>query len=203
MLPLSHDEVVHGKGSLLEKMAGDDWQKFANLRLLLGYQYGLPGKKLLFMGAEIAQRSEWSHERSLDWHVREYPTHEGVWRWVKRCNDLYSAQSALHRDDAGGQDFTWLSCDDAEQSVLIWRRGEGNEELVMVANFTPVPRDDYQIPVTASSSWRVLANSDDQEYGGSGYPTNVQVVALGHEHGGTVVAMSLPPLSLVVLQRRD
>ena len=203
MLPLSHDEVVHGKGNLLAKMAGDDWQKFANLRLLLGYQYCLPGKKLLFMGSELAQRNEWSHESSLDWHLREYPAHEGVWRWVKRCNDLYRAQSALHLDDAGGQDFSWLSCDDAEQSVLIWRRGEGNEELVMVANFTPVPRDDYQIPVSASSSWRVLANSDDPEYGGSAYPTNVQVVAMGHENGGTVVAMSLPPLSLVVLQRKN
>ena len=125
-----------------------------------------------------------------------------MWRWTQRCNDLYLSQSALHRDDAGGQDFTWLSCDDAEQSVLIWRRGEGDEELVVVANFTPVPRDDYHVAVSASSSWRVLANSDDEEYGGSGYPTNVQVLALGPDQGGTVVRMSLPPLALVVLQRR-
>ena len=203
MLPLSHDEVVHGKGSLLSKMAGDDWQGFANLRLLLGYQYALPGKKLLFMGAEFAQRGEWNHERSLDWHLRESPAHEGVWAWLQRCNQLYASQSALHRDDAGTEDFTWLSCDDAEQSVLIWRRGEGDEELVMVANFTPVPRDDYVIPVSASSSWRVLANSDEPLYGGSGYATNVQVVAWGDQTGGTVVRMSLPPLALVVLQRRN
>ncbi|MBW4029566.1 MAG: 1,4-alpha-glucan branching protein GlgB [Acidobacteria bacterium] len=204
MLPLSHDEVVHGKGSLLSKMSGDDWQSFANLRLLLGYQYTLPGKKLVFMGAELAQRSEWSHERSLDWHLLEHPAHEGVRRWLKRCNDLYVAQPALHRDDAGVEDFSWLSCDDAERSVLIWRRGEGDEELVVVANFTPVPRDDYQVAVSASSSWRVLANSDDEEYGGSGYPTQVHVVALGahQDQGGTVVRMSLPPLALVVLQRR-
>ncbi len=202
MLPLSHDEVVHGKGSLLSKMAGDDWQSFANLRLLLGYQYALPGKKLLFMGGELAQRSEWSHERSLDWHLRDYGAHEGVWRWVKRCNELYATHSALHRDDARAQDFTWLSCDDAARSVLVWRRGEGEEELVVVANFTPVPRDEYEVSVSASSSWRVLVNSDDEEYGGSGYPTNVHVVALGPDGGGTVVRMSLPPLSLVVLQRR-
>ena len=203
MLPLSHDEVVHGKGSLLSKMAGDAWQEFANLRLLIGYQYALPGKKLLFMGAEFAQRSEWNHEASLDWHVLDFAAHEGVRRWTKRCNEIYSTRGALQRDDAGGQDFTWLSCDDAEQSVLIWRRGEGDEELVVVANFTPVPRDEYQIPVSASSSWRVLANSDDEEYAGSGYPTNVHVVALGAEHEGTVVRMSLPPLSLVVLQRKN
>jgi len=203
MLPLSHDEVVHGKGSLLAKMAGDSWQQFANLRLLLGYQFGLPGKKLLFMGAEIAQRSEWNHDSSLDWHVRDYPDHEGVRRWVQRCNALYVAQRGLHRDDSLGEDFAWLSCDDADQSVLIWRRGVGEEELVMVANFTPVPRDDYEIPVSSSSSWRVLANSDDLEYGGSGYPTNVHVVALGGTHGGTVVRMSLPPLALVVLQRKN
>ena len=203
MLPLSHDEVVHGKGSLLEKMPGDDWQRFANLRLLLGYQYALPGKKLLFMGDEFAQRSEWNHERSLDWHVRAYPAHEGVWRWVRCCNEMYSAESALHRDDAGGQDFSWLSCDDALQSVLIWRRGEGGQELVVVANFTPVPRDEYVIPVASSSSWRVLANSDDPEFGGSGYPTEVRTVEREGESGATVVRMSLPPLALVVLARRS
>ena len=203
MLPLSHDEVVHGKGSLLAKMSGDDWQSFANLRLLVGYQFTLPGKKLLFMGAEFAQRGEWDHEESLDWHVRQYPAHEGVWRWVRRCNEVYASQSALHRDDASGQDFSWVANDDTEQSVLIWRRGEGDEELVVVANFTPLPRDDYQMPVSSSDSWRVLANSDDHDYGGSGYPTNVRVVAVGDANGGTVVRMSLPPLSLVVLQRHN
>ena len=203
MLPLSHDEVVHGKGSLLSKVSGDAWQEFANLRLLLGYQYGLPGKKLLFMGGEFAQRAEWHHERSLDWHLRDSPAHEGVRRWAQRCNELYATERALHLDDAGGQDFTWLSCDDAEQSVLIWRRGEGEEELVFAANFTPVPRDEYQIPVSASSSWRVLVNSDDVDYGGTGYPTQVHVVAMGAGHEGTVVRMSLPPLAVVVLQRRN
>ena len=196
MMPLSHDEVVHGKGSLLTKMAGDDWGAFANLRLLYGYQYTLPGKKLLFMGAELAQRSEWNHESSLDWHLRQYPAHEGVWRWLRRCNELYVTQPALARDDASGEDFTWLHCDDAENSVLIWRRGTGQRELVIVANFTPVPRDDYQIPVTGE--WTVLANSDDVDYGGSGYPTDLLE---GPGGPSDTLRMSLPPLAVVVLQR--
>ena len=196
MMPLSHDEVVHGKGSLLAKMAGDDWGQFANLRLLFGYQYTLPGKKLLFMGAELAQRSEWDHESSLDWHLRDSPAHEGVGRWLRRCNEIYATSPALARDDASGEDFAWLSCDDAENSVLVWRRGSGDEELVVVANFTPVPRDDYQLPV--SGEWSVLANSDDPDYGGSGYPTRLVSEAASSRQS---LRLCLPPLAVVILQR--
>jgi alpha-1,4-glucan:alpha-1,4-glucan 6-glycosyltransferase/4-alpha-glucanotransferase len=203
MLPLSHDEVVHGKGSLLAKMSGDEWQKRANLRLLFGYQYTIPGKKLLFMGDEFAQTSEWDHERSLDWHLLADAGHRGVASWVRRLNSLYANETALHRDDATGEDFAWLSCDDASQSVLIWRRGSGDEELVMLANFTPVPRDDYEIPVTASSAWAVVANSDDPDFGGSGYLRVREFPASrdgSDRHGLRVV---LPPLSLVVLKRKS
>ena len=199
MLPLSHDEVVHGKGSLLAKMSGDEWQKRANLRLLLGYQFATPGKKLLFMGDEFAQTSEWDHDRSLDWHLLDTVEHQGVARWVKRLNAMYASESALQRDDASGDDFSWLSCDDSEQSVLIWRRGHGDEELVVLANFTPVPRDDYEIPVSGSSHWNIIANSDDIDFGGSGYlgERDLPVRPTGGQ-----IRLSLPPLALVVLKKR-
>ncbi len=203
MLPLSHDEVVHGKGSLVAKMPGDEWQALANLRLLLGYQFTIPGKKLLFMGAELGQWGEWSHERSLDWHLLERAGNAALRHWVARLNALYRAEAVLHRDDASWVDFDWLSCEDAAQSVLVWRRGEGERELVMVANFTPVPRERYEFPVTSAGAWSVLVNSDDRHYGGSGYAVGDDLVAHVGANGGNVLAMSLPPLSLVVLQRRS
>ena len=201
MLPLSHDEVVHGKGSLLAKMPGDDWQARANLRVLLGYQFTIPGKKLLFMGAEFAQRDEWSHERSLDWHLLDAATHDGVRRWVVRLNELYRDEGGLHRDDASEHDFAWLVGDDAPRSVFAWRRGEGERSLVVVANLTPVPRGDYALPAPAPGPWRILANSDDETYGGSGYPLGDSLTANDDGHGGNVLAMNLPPLAIVVLGR--
>jgi alpha-1,4-glucan:alpha-1,4-glucan 6-glycosyltransferase/4-alpha-glucanotransferase len=201
ILPLSHDEVVHGKGSLLAKMAGDQWQQRANLRLLFGYQYTIPGKKLLFMGDEFAQASEWDHDKSLDWHLLESVEHQGVARWVRRLNALYRDHAALHRDDASAGDFAWLSCDDAPQSVLIWRRGTGDGELVVIANFTPVPRDNYEFQVSPSERWAVAANSDELVYGGSGYLTSGEFTASADDHFGNVLRVSLPPLSLVVLRR--
>lgn len=201
MLPLSHDEVVHGKGSLLAKMAGDEWQKRANLRLLFGYQYTIPGKKLLFMGDEFAQGAEWDHERSLDWHLLESVEHRGVAGWVRRLNELYRDSAALHRDDASTEDFAWLSCDDAAQSVLAWRRGTADEELVVLANFTPVPRDEYDVPVASGAKWTVAANSDDHDYGGSGYLTRTEFTSSADGHAGYVLRASLPPLSLLVLRR--
>ena len=202
MLPLSHDEVVHGKGSLLAKMPGDEWQKRANLRLLFGYQYTIPGKKLLFMGDEFAQVGEWSHEQSLDWHLLESPEHLGVARWVQRLNAVYHDFAALHRDDASPDDFGWLSCDDASQSVLIWRRGTGDDELIMLANFTPVPRDDYEVPISSGADWIVLANSDEGRYGGSDYLSEMVFTSARHEHSGFVLRATLPPLSLVILRRK-
>jgi len=203
MLPLSHDEVVHGKGSLLGKMPGDEWQARANLRLLLGYQFTIPGKKLLFMGAELGQWSEWSHERSLDWHLLEHSDHEGMRRWVERLNEIYRVEEALHLDDASWPDFGWLSSDDAAQSVLVWRRGEGEGQVVVVANFTPVPRVDYEFPVPSTGAWSLIANSDDVRFGGSGYPCGDEWTTLVDAAGASVVRMSLPPLSLVALRRRS
>ena len=197
VLPLSHDEVVHGKGSLLEKMPGDDWQKRANLRLLLGYQYAMPGKKLLFMGAEFAQYNEWNHDASLDWHLMDDPSHAGVATWLAVLNDLYRTSASLHRDDRRWEGFEWISCDDADQSVLVWRRGVGDDELVVCANFTPVPREHYEVSVGSDQSWRVLANSDDVAYGGSGFLTHDEFTS-----SDSTLRLTLPPLALVVLGRR-
>ena len=200
MLPLSHDEVVHGKGSLLAKMPGDEWRQRANLRLLLGYQFTIPGKKLLFMGDELGQRDEWSHERSLDWHLLDEPGHEGLARWVVRLNELYRDEVELHLDDASVADVGWLA-EDVERSVLAWRRGEGEGLLVVVANFTPVPRDGFTVPAPAPGPLTVLANSDDERFGGSGYEPSDGLIARDDGLGGSVLAMNLPPLAVVVWGR--
>lgn len=170
VLPLSHDEVVHGKGSLLSKMPGDYWQKFANLRLLYGYMYGQPGKKLLFMGAELAQWNEWYHEVSLDWHLLEYPSHAGIQRWLADLNRVYREQPALHEIDFDWRGFSWIDCGDFDASVLSFiRRGQRPEDLILViCNFTPVPRFHYRVGVPQGGFWREILNSDATLYGGSG-----------------------------------
>jgi alpha-1,4-glucan:alpha-1,4-glucan 6-glycosyltransferase/4-alpha-glucanotransferase len=202
VLPLSHDEVVHGKGSLLGRMAGDEWQQFANLRLLFGYQFTQPGKKLLFMGGEFAQRSEWDHDASLDWHLLDAPSHQGVSAWVRKLNSLYRSEPALHRDDLPDSGFAWIDCEDRAQSVLCYERRDGSGGvLVAVANFTPVPRDGYRVGMPHAGRWEVLANSDAAEYGGSAYrvPESFEATPTpwhGRDHSASLV---LPPLAIVVL----
>jgi 1,4-alpha-glucan branching enzyme len=170
VLPLSHDEVVHGKSSLLSKMPGDDWQKFANLRLLLGYMYAMSGKKLLFMGGEFGQRGEWNHEESLEWNLLAYAPHQGLQRWVRDLNALYRREPALYKLDCDPAGFEWVDAGDAESSVISWiRKAPGDESPVLiVCNFTPVPRMGYRLGVPHSGMWRELLNSDATEYGGSG-----------------------------------
>jgi 1,4-alpha-glucan branching enzyme len=197
VMALSHDEMVHGKGSLFTKMAGDDWQRFASLRLLYGYQYGLPGKKLLFMGSEFAQIREWDHERSLDWHLLADPRHEGVRRWVQALNEIYRGERSWWGDDASEMDFGWVSCDDVDQSILAWRRGVGERATYVVANFTPVPRENYVIHFPGEGEMVVLAHSDQAIYGGSGYPASAEAPNLGSE-----VRLRLPPLGVMVLTRK-
>ena len=205
VLPLSHDEVVHGKGSLLGRMAGDEWQKFANLRLLYGYQFTQPGKKLLFMGGEFGQRSEWNHDTSLDWHLFEAPNHQGVSCWVRRLNELYRSEASLHRDDLADGGFAWIDCEDRAQSVLCYERHDGNGGvLVVVANFTPVPREGYRVGMPHAGSWDLVVNGDAAEYGGSGYPVAESVEATpmpwhGREYSASLV---LPPLALIVMRPR-
>jgi len=204
MLPLSHDEVVHGKGSLIAKMPGDDWQKFANLRLLYGYMYAQPGKKLLFMGGEFGQWREWDHERSLDWHLLDNPMHSGLRLWVGDLNRVLRDEKALHELDFEPGGFSWIDCTDADQSVVsLIRRGRlASDVVVGVFNFTPVPRHNYQIGVPQAGWWRELLNGDAPVYGGSGQGNlgGVEAVPVsmhGHRHSLT---LTLPPLAALFLK---
>jgi 1,4-alpha-glucan branching enzyme len=202
MLPLSHDEVVHGKGSLIGKMPGDEWQKFANLRLLHSLMYVQPGKKLLFMGGEFGQWREWNHDRSLDWHLLELPLHAGARRLVQDLNRLYREAPALHELDHDPAGFEWVDCNDADQSVLsLLRKGRGTSDVLLaVLNFTPVPREGYRIGVPAAGEWREVLNTDATLYGGSGMG-NFGALATQPEpwHGREQsLAITVPPLAMVV-----
>src|SRR5437868_10226565 len=202
VLPLSHDEVVHGKGSLIGKMPGDEWQQFASLRLLFGYMWTHPGKKLLFMGGEFGQRREWQHDESLEWHVLQYPLHAGVQRWVRDLNRLYRCTPALHQLDFSAGGFQWIDCDDADVSVISFlRRGAAGELALVACNFTPVPREAYRIGVPRGGRWRERLNSDAADYGGSGQGNLGALEAAlrtahGHDHS---LDLRLPPLAVVVL----
>ncbi|MBM4414275.1 MAG: 1,4-alpha-glucan branching protein GlgB [Chloroflexi bacterium] len=200
-LALSHDEVVHGKGSLLAKMPGDRWQQFANLRLLYGYMYAQSGKKLLFMGGEIAQWREWGYERELDWYLLDDPMHRGVQQLVSDLNHLHVTEPALHQLDFDPWGFHWIACDDADQSVVsILRRGhEGTRNVVVVGNFTPVPRYHYRIGVPAHGNWQIICNSDDTKYGGSGAMTHLVSEAVPCHGMPASVVLTLPPLATVYL----
>jgi 1,4-alpha-glucan branching enzyme len=201
VLPLSHDEVVHGKGSLLNKMPGDEWQKFANLRLLFAYMYAQPGKKLLFMGGEFGQSREWSHDRALDWELLQYPVHRGVQSWVRDLNHLYRDHPALHDLEFEPSGFEWVDCNDAPESVIsLLRKGPTPRETILVAcNFTPVPREGYQVGVPLGGRWRELLNSDGSEYAGSGIGNGGGAVAEAKAHHGRKYSMKivLPPLAAV------
>jgi len=202
VLPLSHDEVVYGKGSLIGKMHGDEWQQFANLRLLFGYMWGHPGKKLLFMGGEFGQRSEWHHDGSLDWHVLQYPLHAGMQNWVRELNRFYRAATPLHALDFSWEGFEWIDCTDSESSVIAFlRKSAGGELVLVVCNFTPALRTDYRIGVPRGGFWRERLNSDAAEYGGSGVGNFGGVVAAplpahGRFHS---LALRLPPLGVLFL----
>jgi 1,4-alpha-glucan branching enzyme len=170
VLPLSHDEVVHGKGSLLRQMPGDDWQKFANLKLMFGYMFGQPGKKLLFMGGEFGQWDEWYHEKSLDWHLLSYPAHVGVKKWVEDLNRVYRQEPALNELDLDPAGFQWIDCTDVDHSVVSFlRRGKTTGDLILVvANFTPVTHANYRVGAPRNGYWQELLNGDAPIYGGSG-----------------------------------
>lgn len=199
VLPLSHDEVVHLKGSLLRKMPGDDWQKVANLRLLLGYMWSQPGKKMIFMGAEIAQWDEWNFSNSLDWHLLEYEPHDGVQKWVKDLNRLYRAERALHELDFDPDGFEWISCNDAAASTLSFiRKARTTEDMILVVcNFTPVTRVGYRVGAPRQGFWAEALNSDASRYGGSGQGNEGGVQAEPTPYDGRPYSLSLtlPPLA--------
>ncbi len=205
MLSLSHDEVVHGKGSLLRKMPGDDWQKFANLRLLFGYMFGQPGKKLNFMGSEIGQWDEWDHEKSVDWHLLSWAPHQGIQKWMQDLNAMYKSEPALYEDDFSYHGFEWIDCGDWEGSVLFFLRktADRSQDIVVVCNFTPVLRESYRVGVPYAGMWRELLNSDATIYGGSGEGNAGRVhteyyAAHGREHS---LNLRLPPLSVTFFKR--
>lgn len=203
-LPLSHDEVVYGKYSLINKMQGDEWQQFANLRLLYAYMYGHPGAKMLFMGAEFAQRHEWQHDFSLDWHELDHPLHSGVQKLVKDLNALYKNEPALYERNFSPEGFEWLDFQDSANSVLTWLR-KGNKEsdsLIFVANFTPVVRENYRIGMAKRGYYREIFNSDASKYGGSDLKTDPELETVpisfhGREHS---LSLFLPPLAIVVFK---
>ena len=205
VLPLSHDEVVHGKGSLLAKMPGDRWQKFANLRAYFAFMYAHPGKKLLFMGAEFAQEAEWNHDRSLDWHLLRDPAHAGVQMLVRDLNRVYRQKRALHQVDFEPQGFEWIDHNDRDHSALSFiRRGENLEEfIVVICNFTPVPRHDYRIGVPRLGHYREVINTDSTYYGGSniGNPDGGVHAKETSAHGRSFsLTLTLPPLATLILE---
>ncbi len=207
ILPLSHDEVVHGKGSLLGKMPGDRWQKFANLRAYLAFMWTHPGKKLLFMGGEFGQEREWSHDRALDWHLLEQAEHAGLRRLVADLNRLYAGTAALHRLDCAPEGFQWIDASDVDSSVVSFlRKGvQGDPPVLVVCNFTPVPRDDYRIGVPHEGAWREVLNSDAACYGGAGLGNMGRVFAEAQRwHGQPAsVRLTLPPLATLALVPGD
>ncbi|MGE4045799.1 MAG: 1,4-alpha-glucan branching protein GlgB [Acetobacteraceae bacterium] len=207
MLPLSHDEVVYGKGSLIRKMPGDDWQRFANLRAYFGFMWGHPGKKLLFMGGEIAQWSEWNHDAAIEWNLLDFPTHTGVQRLVRDLNTVYRAHPALFQRDAASTGFRWVIGDDSANSVFAFLRYGNDEErpVLIVCNFTPVPRTGYRVGVPRPGYWREILNSDAAVYGGSNLGNGGGVHSAPHFVHGEAQALSLtvPPLSTLYLALDD
>src|SRR3989338_6377370 len=205
LLSLSHDEVVHGKGSLAGKMQGDDWQKFANLRLLLGYMYAHPGKKLMFMGGEFAQWKEWYHEESLDWSLAQYGRHQNIQLWVKDLNRLYRSEPALYELDFESRGFEWIDCKDYEKSVVSFlRKGRSPGDMIFaVCNFTPTPRYKYRIGAPSGGFWKELINSDAEEYGGSGLGNfgGVEAECLPMHGKEFSFSLTLPPLAIVIFKK--
>jgi 1,4-alpha-glucan branching enzyme len=202
VLPLSHDEVVHGKGALIGRMPGDEWQQFASLRLLFGYMWTHPGKKLLFMGGEFGQRREWQHDESLEWHVLQYPLHAGVQRWVRDLNRLLVGTPSLHEQDFVDGGFQWIDCDGADVSVIAFlRKGRDGDPVLVACNFTPVPREAYRLGVPRGGIWRERLNSDAGVYGGSDLGNLGALAAEATPAHGQAqsLSMRLPPLAIVVL----
>jgi 1,4-alpha-glucan branching enzyme len=204
VLPISHDEVVHGKGSLLTKMPGDGWQKFANLRAYYGFMWGHPGKKLLFMGQEFAQGAEWNFNQSLDWHQLDVPPHQGVRALVRDLNRIYRETPALYVRDCEPEGFAWIIGDDSVNSVFAWvRKGaEGDAPVVVISNMTPVPREGYRVGLPAAGTWDEILNTDAGVYGGSGVGNggSVQAAADGAHGQPASASVTLPPLATIYLR---
>jgi 1,4-alpha-glucan branching enzyme len=206
ILPLSHDEVVHGKGSLIAKMPGDEWQRFANLRAYYGFMWAHPGKKLLFMGAEIAEWGEWNHDGEVSWRLLDSPRHKAVQTLVRDLNRVYATEAALHATDADPAGFSWAVADDRENSVFAFLRygPDGASSVLAVSNMTPVPREAYRIGVPSDGFWEEILNTDSAIYGGGNIGNGGGLVAepvAAHGHSWSL-ALTLPPLATIYLARR-
>ena len=200
-LPFSHDEVVHGKGSMLNKMRGDEWQRFANLRLLYTFMFAYPGKKLLFMGNEFGQGTEWNFKKDLDWYVLDYPHHSGLQTLVKDLNHLYKTESALHQYDFEQRGFEWIDCHDVQQSILCFQRTHGQAHLVVVLNFTPVVREDYRIGVPDQGVYHEIFNSDSEYYAGTNTGNGaVETIDEPWMNQLFSLNLTLPPLGAIILK---
>jgi len=204
VLPISHDEVVHGKGSMINKMPGDEWQQFANLRALFGLMWGHPGKKLLFMGCEFGQRREWTHDGELEWWALDKPEHSGLQRFVRSLNEVYRAEPALYEIDFSPRGFEWISTDDAQSSVIAFVRKplDGGEPVLVVCNLTPQPRTDYVLGVPSEGVWRELLNSDATDFGGAGWGNlgQASTTPTGSHGRPQSLTLTLPPLSTLILK---
>jgi 1,4-alpha-glucan branching enzyme len=204
MLPLSHDEVVHGKGSLMGRMPGDEWQRFANMRLLFSYMFTHPGTKLLFMGGEIGQTAEWAHERSLDWHLLDYGFHKGLQTLIKRLNALYREEPSLYQFAFDQRGFEWIDYSDSENSVIAYQRKTDRKEdtLIVLCNLTPAPREHYRVGVPTRGQWKELFNSDETDFGGGGIRnTGLLTTSPVKYHGKDYsISLNLPPLAVTVLK---
>ncbi len=207
LLPLSHDEVVHGKGPLIGKMPGDEWQRHANLRILFGYMFGHPGKKLLFMGGEFAQAKEWGHDESLEWPLLQYPLHKGMQNWVKDLNHFYRKEPALYESDFSADGFEWIDFHDSEQSIISFiRKGRNTDDIVLiVCNATPVPRHNYNVGAPLGGFWKEVLNSDAEMYSGSGCGNfgatqAVRKPAHGREYS---LSLTLPPLGILFFKHTN
>ena len=207
VLPISHDEVVHGKGSLVSKMPGDEWQRFANLRAYLAFMWGHPGKKLLFMGQEFGQTSEWNAKEALPWWLLDHKPHQGVQALVRDLNHLYTKERSLFGRDCEAQGFRWIAADDAAQSVFAFLRyGEfGDPPIAVICNFTPVPREGYGIGLPIAGRWREVINTDAEVYGGSNLGNAGRVTAVEDPMHGlpASASLTLPPLATIVLKYEE
>jgi 1,4-alpha-glucan branching enzyme len=202
LLSLSHDEVVYGKKSLLEKMPGDDWQKFANLRLLTGFMYAHPGKKLLFMGSEFAQRAEWNYNSSLDWHLLNYQDHQNMQNWIKTLNDVYRNTSALFESDFEASGFEWIDHNDYEKSIISFLRKSKSSVVLCICNFTPQVYDSYEIGVPLNGNWKIILDSDNKSFGGSAYVKETEFQTdkkIMHNHDNCLT-LNVPPLAILILK---
>ena len=197
MLPLSHDEVVHGKGSLLDRIPGDRWQKLATLRALYGFMWAHPGKKLLFMGCEFGQNDEWSESRSLDWHLTEYDEHRGVQKSVQKMNQVYASECAMWQKDTSPDGFQWLVGNDGDGNTMAFVRwSDSGECIVAITNFSPVPHEQYSVPLPFTGKWQEVLNTDDLAYGGSGVTNSII-----ESTDGSSTILRVPPLATIWLKQ--